>query len=279
MNASNRLNKISFKENKVIKEGPSNKLKAEYLMYKLVSGDNTLQQFFPYIYSYIEKENTSIIELHYIEGVTLYNKYKNCILIKEDLINILDMVELFHNKIYEITINEDDIKNYYYDKLYSRITDKIQYPFDDLIQVKEKLFILLEKMLETYKINIVPFIHGDLWFSNIIINGNIIKVIDVRGMIGKIYTTNGDKIYDYAKLYQSILGFDYIIYGDKINEMYLSKTCILFEDELKKRNIDITHIKYMTLILMAGSIYFIDDFKKKLTVWNLIKKIMHECGI
>ena len=177
MNESNRLNKISFKENKVIKEGPSNKLKAEYLMYKLVSGDNTLQQFFPYIYSYLEKENTSIIELHYIEGVTLYNKYKNCILIKEDLINILDMVELFHNKIYEITINEDDIKNYYYDKLYSRITDKIQYPFDDLIQVKEKLFILLEKMLETYKINIVPFIHGDLWFSNIIINGNIIKVI------------------------------------------------------------------------------------------------------
>ena len=119
-------------------------------------------------------------------------------------------------------------------------------------------------MLETYKINIVSFIHGDLWFSNIIINGNIIKVIDMRGMIGNIYTTNGDKMYDYAKLYQSILGFDYIIYGDTINEMHLSKTCILFEDELKKRNIDITHIKYMTLILMAGSIYFIDDFEKNL---------------
>jgi len=279
MNASNRLNKISFKENKVIKEGPSDKIKAEYLMYKIVSEDYTLQQYFPYVYSYLEKEKTSIIELNYIEGITLYNKYKNCILIKEDLINILDMVELFHNKKYEITINEDDIKNFYYDKLYSRLADKIQYPFDDLTQVKEKLFILLEKMLETYKINIVPLIHGDLWFSNIIINGNIIKVIDVRGMIGNIYTTNGDKMYDYAKLYQSILGFDYIIYGDTINELYLSKTCILFEDELKKRNLDITHIKYMTLILMAGSIYFIDNFEKKLTVWNLIKKIIHECGI
>lgn len=30
---------------------------------------------------------------------------------------------------------------------------------------------------------------------------------------------------------------------------------------------------------MAGSIYFIDDFEKKLTVWNMIKKIIHECGI
>jgi len=55
MNASNRLNQISFKENKVIKEGPSDKIKAEYLMYKLVSGDNTLQHFFPYVYSYLEK--------------------------------------------------------------------------------------------------------------------------------------------------------------------------------------------------------------------------------
>ncbi len=43
-----------------------------------------------------------------------------------------------------------------------------------------------------------------------------IKIFDPRGSVMDIYTTNGDRYYDYAKLYQSIIGFDLFL-----EDMYL----------------------------------------------------------
>lgn len=55
-------------------------------------------------------------------------------------------------------------------------------------------------------------IHGDMWLGNVIWDGARARVIDMRGALGDVVTTRGDAMYDYAKLYQSLVGFDLLIH-------------------------------------------------------------------
>ncbi len=74
-------------------------------------------------------------------------------------------------------------------------------------KVKKIIFDYLDNLHDNYIYNII---HGDLNFSNIMINTNNqdIKFIDPRGIFGKtkIY---GCKDYDYAKILYAISGYDY----------------------------------------------------------------------
>jgi hypothetical protein len=55
-------------------------------------------------------------------------------------------------------------------------------------------------------------VHGDPVFTNILVNKyNKIKFIDPRGCIGDVYTVYGDPMYDWAKVYQSLIGYDFIL--------------------------------------------------------------------
>lgn len=274
---SNKYNNIRIINDKLIKTGPIDTIKAEYVMYSFINKNSILQQNFPILYNFIEENDKATIEIEYIRGITLYERHKQQLLVKKDIENILNLVSLFHSQTFEIIINEENIKTHYYEKLNKRFAEIDQYPFNDLSNIKVKILKLLNKYLEYNKINISSFIHGDLWFNNILIDykGHI-KCIDTRGMINNIYTSNGDTLYDYAKLYQSILGFDYAVYGDKIEYTYLNKIRTIFEEEVQKRNINLTILKHITIVLMAGSIYFLDCFEKKERVWNLIKKILDE---
>lgn len=80
-------------------------------------------------------------------------------------------------------------------------------------------------------------IHGDPVFTNIIINQyGKIKFIDMRGKIEDKLTIYGDWLYDWAKIYQSLIGYDEI---------------------LLSRMIDIDYKEYMIHIFQN---YFIDTF-------------------
>ena len=55
-------------------------------------------------------------------------------------------------------------------------------------------------------------LHGDPVFSNILLNNeNQIYFLDMRGCLGKLLTTVGDVVYDLAKVYQSLCGYDYFL--------------------------------------------------------------------
>lgn len=74
---------------------------------------------------------------------------------------------------------------------------------------------ILKKLIpeELYDVNEFNIIHGDLCFSNIMVDSNfsLIKVIDPRGKFGK-YDIYGDTRYEMAKLFHSIDGkYDFII--------------------------------------------------------------------
>ena len=64
-------------------------------------------------------------------------------------------------------------------------------------------------------------IHGDTVFTNILFNAlDKIKFIDMRGKIGSTLTIYGDWLYDWAKIYQSLIGYDKILQGKYLDSSY-----------------------------------------------------------
>ena len=83
--------------------------------------------------------------------------------------------------------------------------------FISIIDLIIKLQKIIPEML--YDVNEFTIIHGDLCFSNIMIDNNFsfIKVIDPRGKFG-IFDIYGDHRYELAKLFHSVDGkYDFII--------------------------------------------------------------------
>src|SRR3990167_9359676 len=81
--------------------------------------------------------------------------------------------------------------------------------------IYDKIYKLLKYYLdskEKYRLlGIVNVIHGDYWFSNMMLYKGQLKCFDPRGKVGSKLTVKGNPVYDYAKLYQSIIGLDCII--------------------------------------------------------------------
>jgi capsule biosynthesis phosphatase len=87
----------------------------------------------------------------------------------------------------------------------------------------DTLFLELMKGLEDYERadrGSLTLVHGDPVFGNALINSRgAIKFIDMRGRQGDTLTIYGDVNYDYAKVLQSLSGYDHILNGLKIPNM------------------------------------------------------------
>ena len=97
----------------------------------------------------------------------------------------------------------------------------------------------------------------------------------MRGRVGDMLTTGGDRYYDYAKLYQSFLGYDSVLYGDIIPEEYTLELKRSFEETILYKGLSLSHIRNISYILMAGTLPFISDdiARKRVGSW-LLKQIV-----
>ena len=78
-------------------------------------------------------------------------------------------------------------------------------------------------------------IHGDTVFTNILVNQyDKIKFIDMRGQQGQQLTIVGDWLYDWAKMYQSLIGYDEILLEKEIKNSYKSLMIKHFQDTFIK---------------------------------------------
>ena len=100
--------------------------------------------------------------------------------------------------------------------------------------------------------------------TNIIINNfDKIKFIDMRGKQGDILTIYGDWLYDWAKLYQSILGYDKILLEKEISLNYEENMKNTFEEyflELFSEK-DLENMKMITKSLIFTLIPLHDNEK------------------
>ena len=166
---------------------------------------------------------------------------------------------------------------------------------------------LLLARLEAYEPTTVRVVHGDAWFANILLleggasesratgggdgsstsaagsrpatssNGAGVeaasvpcelKFVDMRGRLGDELTLNGDPVYDFAKLLQSLLGFDEAVFGfDAVLPDYRSTLLAAFFALLRERGVRPRDVLTVALCLMAGSVPFHERREK---LWQLV---------
>jgi len=74
----------------------------------------------------------------------------------------------------------------------------------------------------------------------------------MRGKIGDNLTIYGDWLYDWAKIYQSLIGYDEILMSKKINSTYKKNMIKIFTDYFisKYSNDDFNNLKIITKSLL-----------------------------
>jgi hypothetical protein len=130
--------------------------------------------------------------------------------------------------------------------------------------------------LDRYEINKggkLGVIHGDPVFTNILQTKHELKFIDMRGKQGNNCTIFGDTLYDYAKIYQSLIGYDYILNRIEINHLYTEKLKQYFESYFTLG--EINDIKMITASLLFTLLPLHDEDEDKFDKYiKLIKKLI-----
>jgi len=225
------FNKVDYKEGYVIKQTSN---KGEIYWYQNIP--QSIKEYFPKLIEV--KDNTLIIE--HINGINYSHLYINKSLTENDLKELLDTIKHIHNT--PSPGNNINIYSNYSEKLIKRYLDNkelyVKYKTKDIFNA------LCSKLAEYEhtRSGILGIIHGDPVFTNVLKTKTGIKLIDMRGKQNEELTLCGDIYYDYAKIYQSLLGYDYILNGVEIDYVYNNNLIDEFKkyftvDEFKKINL------------------------------------------
>lgn len=269
----NKNTTIYKQDDTVIKTGLYSILKGELYYYQNIPQDY-LQYFCTFI-DYSKTNENLCFKLKYENGIPLTYIYKNKLLTEQLFVNLLNVVDCLHRyENHELTITEEDIMDSYVNKLeVRRKTYSNEYDFD---KDGELLNDIITNLKKHFSPKIVKLIHGDLWFSNIILNYNDeFKLLDMKGEINNKLTLSGDAYYDYGKIYQSILGLDMIVHGYNIDLDYLAKMRSMFIIHMKRLGLNIPYLNYVTKSLIYGIFWCLPtiNYDKKIQIINLIKSI------
>lgn len=97
-------------------------------------------------------------------------------------------------------------------------------------------------------------IHGDPVFSNVIATpSDGLKLVDMRGKQGDVLTLRGDVMYDYAKAYQSVCGYDFVLLDRPRCDAYVDAMRAFADRELTER-IGEEGLRHLRIV--AASLYF-----------------------
>lgn len=267
---TNKYNDVFLlKSGTIIKTGPLDVIEGEEFYYQNIPNISTFPKFLT-----SKRDDTHIrLELEYIKGIPYYNLYSQELLFEVHIDLIFDFIKTIHS-----TVSHVDkpsflhVYNNYIIKLKNRFKIKDDYQFENATFIQNRIISDLEKYLTPDNVCITSVIHGDLWFSNMILDfsGNL-KVFDMKGKCMDKLTLGGDIYYDYGKVYQSILGFDLALYNTEISQVYKNRLKTYFEKRALELGINLDFLKIVTVSLIAGTIHFISDVNAKNRVWKLVE--------
>ena len=265
---NNKYNSIELEGNTVIKRGPCEYLRGEIYYYENLSPNLSITKFFPKYYSSKITSNNAELRTEYIKGIPIYTLYKAELLTRDHIKQLFEILDYIHNTKSSVLPTIEAVYSNYIHKLEHRFTDKNTYSFTDVEKYQTQCINGLKEYMNTAP-TIAHYIHGDFWFSNIMLDfKNNIKLIDMKGRLESTLTMGGDPMYDYAKLYQSILGYDIMLYNDSISDEYKNKIRQYFFDEILIRNINEGHLKAITFALIIGSLHAIESKEIQMRIWN-----------
>ena len=250
----------------------SQNLKSE--IYYYINIPKCIKDMFPCFFEY-DKVSYKWYKMEKILGTPITILYVSELL----TVNILKHVMNSINRIHNVPINDDiqsniNIYENYHNKLKLRYEtyDYSVFKGSDIIykQLKQEL-----TNYETNEMGKLCVIHGDTVMTNIILNSSgKIKFIDMRGKLGDTNTIYGDYLYDWAKLYQSLIGYDLILQDKEVSDEYKNKLIFFFETyfiELFSHS-ELQLVKTITKSLLFTLLPLHDNIKCK-QYYNLINDI------
>jgi hypothetical protein len=239
------FNSVEFTQNEVIKKTAN---KGEVFWYQNIPKQVSI--FCPNIIE-SDLENGSL-KLERIKGINYSYLYTNFALQTKDIQNLLHVMDEIHGFKPDSKLNLDINGNYS-----QKLTERFSQNEGKYSKISKHSFILysslLEKLISYEKLEKnICLIHGDPVFTNIISTHNGLRLIDPRGKIGSDLTIYGDINYDLAKIYQSILGYDFILSDVELNFDYIGRMRGSFESQFSET--DMKSIKLITASLFFSLI-------------------------
>lgn len=262
---SRQFHEVLFTNNKVVKKG---NLSGEKYWYDNIPSE--LNFCVPKILKNLDNE----IHMERINGIPYSYLYINSSLTERKLVSLLDLILDFKQFGFETSNN---IYENYASKLSKRYKAYDYTPFVD----SENIFIFLSKALSEYEQSnrgVQSIIHGDLVFTNVFldIRGQI-KLIDPRGRLGSKFDVIGDILYDYSKVFQSLMGYDSILLNKKVNDNYANNMLKTFEahviDNLGRESL--RDIKIITASLFFTLIPLHNN-EKCAAYYDIVKQILED---
>lgn len=258
---SRPFNTVEIVNGKVVKRG---NIKGEVYWYKNCPY-YIIDKYFPKICNLSEET----IQMECIEGTSFSHLYTGGLVTESILDKILLALDDIHN------FNEPCRGNFN-----SNYQEKILKRFNENKELYESLTgsdIILNDIVDAfnnYSVSEGTIIHGDPVFSNIFLTtNNEVKFIDVRGINGSELTIYGDPLYDYAKIYQSILGYDFILLGKELDLQIVTEMKTMFKNLVSMRNINFKLISNITKSHIFSLLPLHTDKLKIKKYFELIKLI------
>ena len=251
------FNKLVYDSEVVTKLSNDNKLEGESYYYNEIQ-KYPIRKYFPKL---ISAEKGKLI-MEKIDGSNFSTLYINEILTTDHIDKLLSTIKEIHS-----TDSNGKFKHYYdYNEKLKQRFELFEYKKYG-IDTNDFFDPSLSSLKGEYKI-----IHGDLVFTNIILdNAGKLKFVDVKGMLGTELSIYGDKYYDYAKAYQSLVGYDEILLDKEINQSYKNKLIFHFEDHFSEN--EIKRIKKITKSLLLSLLPLHNEPNKFKQYISLAKKL------
>jgi capsule biosynthesis phosphatase len=231
------FNKVEYNQDKVIKTTSN---PGEIYWYQNIP--KKCEYMFPKIYDITGNR----IIMENIEGVSFSYLYTNKLLKVEQLTSLMTQLQMLHN--YQTEVKE-------YPKVYADYVQKLRDRYNDNRELynkyihAESIFKKLDTLLYDYDGAVYSVIHGDPVFTNVLQTEQGLKFIDMKGKIGDELTIIGDTYYDLSKVYQSILGYDFILNDIELDNVYINEFKTAFESLFNKEGL-------RNLKIITASLFF-----------------------
>lgn len=202
-------------------------LRGEIHWYKHVPAD--IKDIFPAGVSFLDDYSSYTMER--VHGVPMSRLLVDGMFTNELLKVVIRTIRRLHS----IPVNKEECKGLdiyanYAPKLLERLA--IYNSCYTHVGVKEKV-VQCVKFLEEYAANKygqITLIHGDPVFTNMLLNNfGKLKLIDMRGRLGDVVTMYGDCFYDWAKVLQSLVGYDSVLLCTTLCPKYIESLVQAFK--------------------------------------------------
>lgn len=264
--ASRHFNTCEISSFHVITKSSESSLAGEIHFYEHIPP--SIKDMFPVFFG----NNGNSYQIEYIEGVTASKVFTSDDKFTYSVLpEIFKSLERIHTST-SCTLPIHEIKKLYLPKLLSRYNQNLE--IYKHIPHAQYCFDILHKYFSS-SFDVYPCVmHGDPVFTNVIINSfGKFKFIDMRGSIDSNPTIFGDKCYDYAKIYQSIIGYDFILQGLPLNSAIINESKTIFENYINNNDM-FKHIKYITAFLLFTLLPLHQDLHKCLKYISLCNELL-----